>query len=139
MSSSRRLVLLFIEDIHQTGASQKTKRNYIDDALSLSNSKHLLIELEIKDIAYTASRTASYIDLQIEIDSERRRLRTKRDYKRGNFNFPIVKFLFIFSNIPATALCGVYIFQFVRYSRTCGSDYASLDREFLLTRNILKQ
>lgn len=139
MSSSRRLVLLIIEDIHQTGASQKTKRNYIDDALSLSNSKHLLIELEIKDIAYTASRTASYIDFHIEIDSECRRLRTKRDYKRGNFNFPIVKFLFIFSNIPATALCEVYISQFVRYSRTCGSDYAFLDREFLLTRKILKQ
>ena len=139
MSSSRRLVPLFIQDIHQAGASQKTKRNYIDDALSLSNSKHLLIELEINDIAYTASRTASYIDLHIEIDSECRRLRTKRDYKRGSFNFPIVKFIFIFSNIPATALCGVYISQFVRYSRTCGSDYAFLDREFLLTRNILKQ
>jgi hypothetical protein len=80
VSSSRRFVLLFIQDIHQIGASQKTKRNYIDDALSLSNSKHLLIELEIKDIAYTASMTASYIDLHIEIDSECRRLRTKRDY-----------------------------------------------------------
>ena len=50
-----------------------------------------------------------------------------------------MKLLFIFSNIPAAALCGVYIFQFVRYSRTCGSDYAFLDREFLITRNILKQ
>ena len=117
----------------------ENEKFYIDDALSLSNSKHLLIELEIKDTAYTASRTASYIDLDIEIDSEGRRIRTKRDYKRGNFNFPIVKCLFIFSNIPAAALCGVYISQFVRYSRTCGSDYAFLDREFMLTRIILKQ
>ena len=70
-----------------TGASQKTKRNYIDDAFSLRNSNHLLIELEIKlDTAYTASRTASYIDLHIKIDSAGRRLRTKRDNKRGNFN-----------------------------------------------------
>ena len=33
------------------------KINYIDDVLSLRNSKHLLIELEIKDTVYTASRT----------------------------------------------------------------------------------
>jgi hypothetical protein len=98
-----------------------------------------LIELEIKDTAYTASRTASYIDLHIDIDSEGRRLRTKRYYKRGNFNFPIVNVLFIFSNIPGAALCGVYISQFVRYSRTRGSDYVFLYREFLLTRNTLKQ
>ena len=71
-SSSRRLVLFFIQDIHQTGASQKTKINYVDDDLSPSNSKHLLIELEIKDTAYTASRAGSYIDLHIEIDCEDR-------------------------------------------------------------------
>ena len=136
-SSSRRIVLLFIRDIHQKRALQKTKRINIDDVLSLNNSKHLLIELEIKDTIYTASRTASYLDLHIEIDSEGP-LRTKRYYKRENFNFPI-KLLFIFSNIPAAAVCGVYISQFVRYSRACGSDYAFLDREFLLTRKILNQ
>jgi hypothetical protein len=97
-----------------------------------------LIELEIKDTVYTASMTASYLDLHVKIDSEGR-LRTKRYYKRANFNFPIVKFLFIFSNIPAAAVCGVYISQFVRYSRACVSDYAFLDREFLLTRKILNQ
>jgi hypothetical protein len=47
--------------------------------------------------------------------------------------------LCIFCYIPAAALCGVCISQFVQYSRTCGSDYAFLDREFLLARNILKQ
>ena len=114
------------------------KRNYIDDVLSLSNSKHLLIELEIKDTVYTASRTASYLDLHIEIDSKGR-LRTKCYYKRANLNVSIVKFLFILSNIPAAAVCGVYISQFVRYSRACVFDYAFLDREFLLTRKILNQ
>ena len=48
-----------------------------------------MIELEIKDTAYTASRTASYIDLHIEIDSEGRRLRTKRDYKEEISIFPL--------------------------------------------------
>ena len=103
------------------------KRNYIDDVLSLSNYNHLLIELEIKDTVYTASRTASYLDPYIEIDSEGQ-LGTKRYYKRETFNCSIVKFLFIFSNIPAAAVCCVYISQFVRDSSACGSDYAFLDR-----------
>ena len=115
------------------------KGNYINDVLSLSNYKHQLIEIEIRYTVYTASRTASYLDLHIEIDSEGR-LRTKRYYKRANFNVPIVKYLFIFSNIPAAAVCGVYISQFVRYSRACVSDYAILDdREYLQTRKILNQ
>jgi hypothetical protein len=51
---------------------------YIDDILSLNNSRlgdfvvrvHP-IELEIKDITYT-DRSASYLDLHLEIDSEGR-------------------------------------------------------------------
>jgi hypothetical protein len=42
------------------------------------------------------------------IDSEGR-LRTKLYDKRDNFNFPIVNFPFIFSNIPAAPAYGVYI------------------------------
>jgi hypothetical protein len=40
--------------------------------------------------------------------------------KRYDFNFPIVKFPFICSNIPAVPAYGVYISQLIRYSRTCG-------------------
>jgi hypothetical protein len=43
---------------------------------------------------------ASYIDLHLEIDSEGQ-LRTKLYDKRDDFNFPIVNFPFICSNIPA--------------------------------------
>ena len=55
---------------------------YIDGVLSLNNSRFgnfvnriYLIEIEIKDTAYT-DRSASYLDLHIEIDSEGR-LRAK--------------------------------------------------------------
>ena len=55
---------------------------YIDDALSLSNSRFgdfvdriYPIELEIKDTTYT-DRSASYLELHLEIDSEGR-LRTR--------------------------------------------------------------
>jgi hypothetical protein len=51
------------------------------------------IELEIKDTTDT-DRSASYLDLHIEIDSEGR-LRTKLYDKRDHLNFPIVNFPFI--------------------------------------------
>ena len=71
---------------------------YIDDVLLLSNSRFgdfvdriYPIELEIKDTTDT-DRSASYLDLHLEIDSEGR-LRTKIYDKRGDFNFPIVTWL----------------------------------------------
>ena len=51
--------------------------------------------------------SASYLDLHPEIDNEGR-LRTKFYDKRDDFNFPIVKFPFICSNIPAAPAYGVY-------------------------------
>ena len=57
------------------------------------------IELEIKDTT-DMDRSASYLDLHLEIDSERW-LRTKLYEKRDDLNFPIVNFSFICSNIPA--------------------------------------
>ena len=81
---------------------------YIYDVFSLNNSRfgdfvhHIYpIELEIKDTTDT-DRSASYLDLHIEIDSERR-FRTKLYDKRDDFNFPIVNFPFICSNIPAAS------------------------------------
>jgi hypothetical protein len=64
-------------------------------------------ELEIKDTTDTY-RSASYLDLHLEIDSEGR-LRTKLYDKRDNFNFPIVNFPSICSNIPAAPAYGVYL------------------------------
>ena len=68
---------------------------YIDDVRSLNHSRFgdfvdriYLIELEIKDTTCTdADRSASYLDLHLEIDSEGR-LRTKLYDKRDDFNFP---------------------------------------------------
>ena len=51
------------------------------------------IELEIKDTTDTY-RSASYLDLHLEIDSEGR-LRMKLYDKRDDFNFPFVNFPFI--------------------------------------------
>jgi hypothetical protein len=117
---------------------------YIDDVLSLNYSRFgdfvdrsYPIELEIKDTTETYM-SASYLDLHLEVDSEGR-LRTKLYDKRDDFNFPIVNFTFICSNIPATPAHGVYISQLIRYSRACGSYQDFLDRGLLQTRKLLNQ
>jgi hypothetical protein len=66
-------------------------------------------ELEFNDI----KKSASYLDLHIEVDN-RGRLRTNIYDKRDDFTFPIVKFPFISSNIPASSAYGVYISQLIR-------------------------
>jgi len=152
--SSRRLVSLFVWDRLHTRASKKNEKKlarsfnftfrYIDDVLSLNNSmfgnfvdRIYPIELEIKDTTDT-DRSASYLDLHLKIDSERR-LRMKLYDKRDYFNFPIVNFPFICSNIPAEPAYGVYISQLIWYFRTCGSYQYILDRGLLLTRKLLNQ
>ena len=65
-------------------------------------------------------RSASYLDLYLEMDSEGW-LRTKRHDKRDNFNFLIVNFPFICSNISTASAYGVYISKLIRYSRGYGS------------------
>jgi hypothetical protein len=113
-------------------------------SLSLNNSRFgdfvdriYPIELEIKDTTDTDT-SASYIGLHLEIDSEGR-LRTKLNDKTDDFNFHIVNFPFICSNIPAVPAYGVYISQLIRYSRACGSYQDFLDRGLLLTRKLLNQ
>jgi hypothetical protein len=117
---------------------------YIHDVLSLNDSKfsdfvdHIYpIKLEVKDTTDT-DRSASYLDIHLEIDSEGR-LRSKLYDKRDYFNFPIVNFPFICSNSPAAPAYGVYISQLLRYSRACGSYQEILDRGLLLTRKLLNQ
>ena len=73
------------------------------------------IASEIKDSTDTA-RAASFFALHLEIDNERR-LRTKPYDKRDDFNFTIVNFPFICSNIPEQlhmeyiSLSGILILQ----------------------------
>jgi hypothetical protein len=64
------------------------------------------IELEINDITDTA-RSASYVDLHLEIDRESL-LRTKFYDKRDDVIIPIVNFPFICNNLAAPTH-GLYI------------------------------
>jgi hypothetical protein len=66
-------------------------------------------------------------------------LRTKLYDKWYDFNFPIVNFPFICSNIPAAPAYGVYASQLIRYPRAYGSYHNFRDNGFLLTRKLLNQ
>ena len=113
----------------------------INDVFSLYNSMFGdfvdPIELEIKDTTDT-TKSASSLDLHFEIASACR-LRTKLDDKWNYFNFPIVNFPSLCSNIPEAPAYGVYISKLIRYSRACGSYQDFLDRGWQLTRKLLNQ
>jgi hypothetical protein len=76
---------------------------------------------------------------KIDTPDSEGRLRTKLYDKRDDFNFPIVNFPFLCSNIPAVPAYGVYISQLIRYSRAYGSYQDFLDRGLMLTRKLLNQ
>ena len=117
----------FIQTLIKSGNRRLAKSfnftyRYIDDVLSLNNplfSIHIddiyPAELEIKDTT-DAHDHASYLDLLLSFD-QTNRLQVKLYDKRDDFNFQIVNFPFICSNIPQSPAYGVYISQLIRYAR----------------------
>ena len=117
---------------------------YIDDVLSLNNTNfenylHRIYpsELEIKNTT-VSSNSASYLDLFLEYDKDSR-LTCRLYDKRDDFDFPIVNFPFLDSNIPSSPAYGVYISQLIRYSRACSNYHDFLKRTITLTDRLLRQ
>ena len=94
-------------------------------------------ELEIKDIT-ESDISASYLDILLHIDSNGRLTTTLYD-KRDDFNFAIVNFPFLCSNIPLSPAYGVYISQLIRYARACYAYENFLKRGQLLTNKLMLQ
>ena len=95
---------------------------YIDDVLSINNPTFgdyiniiYPVELEIKDTT-DADHHASYLDLLLKYDNFHR-LQVKLYDKRDDFNFDIVNFPFLSSNIPQSPAYGVFVSQLIRYAR----------------------
>ena len=116
---------------------------YIDDVLSLNNDAfdhhlHAIYppELEIKETT-ESSESASYLDLLLSVSDGH--LSTKLYDKRDDFDFRIVNFPFLSSNIPESPAYGVYISQLIRYARACSSYCDFVYRGNALTNKLLKQ
>ena len=97
---------------------------YIDDLIVFNNKKFGDYVKEIYpsqltvEKANTSDDLANYLDLTFIIESNNR-LYTKLYDKRDDFDFHIVSFRFLSSNIPSSPSYGVYISQLIRYARCC--------------------
>ena len=139
----------FIENLVKSGKKNLARSfnftfRYIDDVLSFNNPRFgdyvdfiYPEELEIKDTT-DSSTQASYLDILLGIDKDQH-MTTKIYDKRDDFNFSIVNFPFLSSNIPESPAYGVYISQLIRYSRACSDYHDFLSRGKLLTAKLLRQ
>ena len=117
---------------------------YIDDVLSINNPEFenylgqmYPVELEIKDT--TGSNTsASYLDLLLSIGRDGQ-LHTSIYDKRDDFNFHIINFPFLSSNIPTSPAYGVFISQLIQYARACSSYGCFILRVTRLSNKLLEQ
>ena len=66
-------------------------------------------------------------------------LSTKLYDKRDDFDFRIVNFPYISSNIPESPAYGVYISQLLRYARACSSYCDFIYRGKALTAKLVEQ
>ena len=126
--------------IHEARAFNFTYR-YIEDVVSINNSRFAeflpLIyppELEVKE----TTDTASFLDLFLQFDDSGQ-ISTKIYDKRDDFNFKIINFPNVCSNIPASPAYGVYISQLIRYARASSNYSDFLKRHFHLRNRLLDQ
>jgi hypothetical protein len=89
--------------------------------------------LEVKETTDTASSAS--LDLYLEFDDSGQLNTTIYD-KRDDFNFKILNFPNMCSNIPASPAYGVYISQLIRYARA-SSNYSDFLKRYLHLRNRL--
>ena len=59
--------------------------------------------------------------------------------KRDDFNFPIVNFPYLGSNIPESPAYGVFVSQLIRYARVCSKYEDFLFRGSVLVSKFLQQ
>ena len=97
---------------------------YIDDLIVFNNKKFLDCLKEIYPSQLTVEKAnksyhlTDYLDLAFIIDSGGK-LSTRLYDKRDDFDFHIVNFPYLSSNIPSGPSYGVYISQLIRYARCC--------------------
>ena len=82
-----------------------------------------------------SERNLSYLDISISICGGK--YVTEVYDKRDDFNFDIVNFPYMCSNIPAKPTYGVYISQLIRICRICDNYSSFLLRHKLLTERLV--
>ena len=116
---------------------------YIDDLLSINNNNQLdnyVKEIYPEELSLTCESSISstpYLDLFLNIVDEKIQYRLYD--KRDAFQFKIVNFPYLSSNIPNQQTYGVFLSQLIRYARCCQflSDFK--ERVQNLIKRLLRQ
>ena len=131
-------------DISVALSFNKTFR-YIDDLLSMNNNDFADYvneiyppELELKNTTVSPTGT-SYLDTTLDVGDGTQAVKSTIYDKRDDFDFTIVNFPYLDSNIPKRPAYGVYISQLVRYARICSCKYDFTHRHQRLLSKLLKQ
>ena len=117
---------------------------YIDDLIVFNNKTFLNYFKEIYPSQLTvekaskAGHLADYLDPTFIIDSGGK-LSTRLYDKHDDFDFHMVNFPFLSSNIPSGPSYGVYISQLIRYARCCSHYDDFIYRHNCLVDRLLSQ
>ena len=137
----------FVQSLLQAGKKHLAHQfnfsyRYIDDVLSQKNTKfaeylefiypHGFEIKETMEIAASSSNLHCYLYID---NGKLTRLYDKRD----DFNFPIVNFPFLSSNIPSAPAYGVYVSQLIHYARACSNYQDFMERGKVLTTKLSSQ
>ena len=129
-------------DAHKIDAFNKTSR-YLDDILNVDNPYFQNLYKSIYpsqlqlNLASTSDTEAAFLDLNIFIEGGI--IITKIYDKRDDFNFNIVNFPFLDSDVPRSPSYGIYMSQLVRYARACSKLKDFHERNLVLTKKLLSQ
>ena len=98
---------------------------YLDDIFTIDNpafAEHIPDiyprELQLNK-ANTSDTETSFLDLNIKVFGSN--IHTSVYYKRDDFGFPIVNFIWLSGDVARLPSYGIYISQLVRFARCCTS------------------
>ena len=97
------------------GAFNTTTR-YLDDILNINNIDNMVIQIHPSELQLnkpnTSDTDAAFLDLHLSISNDI--VSTKIYDTRDDFDFEIVNFPFLDSDVSRSTSYGVYIFQLIR-------------------------
>ena len=120
-----------------------TTSRYLDDILNINNVyfDNILSQIYPSELPLTEANTsdtkATFLDLHLSISNDI--FSTKIYDKRDDFDFEIVTFPFLDSDVPRSTSYGVYISQLIRFARASSHVADFNKRNELLTQKPLKQ
>ena len=117
---------------------------HIDDLIVFNNKKFWEHIEDIYPCQLNVEKTnqsdnlESYLDLTFTIEKDGK-LSTKLDDKLDDFDFHIVSFPFLSSDIPSGPPYGVYISQLIRFARCCAYYDDFRHRHKMLVESLVSQ